>query len=179
MCSPRRHSPRPRDLISSWSWCSSLSSLSLSSSWFWSWFWYSPSRVRRHPGPPVVVLALRVYVIVVPISSSPASFHPSSTPRAVAHGTGGGWCAGVGVGAGVVVGSSWWGPGAVPRRGGVLGPFLVMVGPWCSFLVVVGACCHPLTTQPASRGLQRWEWAGGVVRFVCLLVSRRSFVPLF
>ena len=65
------------------------------------------------------------------------------------------------------------------RHGGVLGPFLVMVGPWCSFLVVVSACCHPLTTQPASRGLQRWEWAGGVIRFVCLLVSRHSFVPLF
>ena len=60
----------------------------------------------------VVVLALRVYVVVVPCSSSPASFHPSSTPRAVAHGAGGGWCAGVGVGARVVVVSSWWGPGA-------------------------------------------------------------------
>jgi hypothetical protein len=79
--------------------------------------------------------------------SSPASFHPSSTPRAVAREAGGGrcvvvlgpagsfGCAGVGVGAGIVAGSSWWG----------------------LFLIIVGARHHPL----ALPNLQAGACSGG------------------
>jgi hypothetical protein len=53
-------------------------------------------------------------------------------------------CAGVGVGAGIVAGSSWW-------------------GPWRSFLVVVGARHHPLALPNlqagACSGGNRW-WVG-------------------
>jgi hypothetical protein len=66
-----------------------------------------------------------------------SSFHPRSTPRAVAHGAGGGWCV-----VWVVLVSASALVSSLGPRGGVLGPFLVVMGPWCSFLVVVGARRH-------------------------------------
>jgi hypothetical protein len=42
-------------------------------------------------------------------------------------------CAGVGIGAGIIAGSSWW-------------------GPWCSFLIIVSAHHHPLTLPNLQAG---------------------------
>jgi hypothetical protein len=109
--------------------------------------WASPHPPPGVPPAVVVFLPLRL-----PSPSSPfpfisplrlpshrlsLSFHPSSTPWAVACGAGGGWC--------VVRRFGWcwagfcrlvwcwcW-PWCFHRHRGVLGPFLVVVGPWCSF----------------------------------------------
>jgi hypothetical protein len=75
------------------------------------------------------------------LSSSPVSFHPSSTPRAVVRGAGGRWCVvlglrGFGVSADIIVRSSWWGPGAGPHP--------------CGAVVFI--------RRPCSGGNGQWSW---------------------
>ena len=120
------------------------------------------------PEPPCEQLLVGV------VAGGVSSFHPSSTPRAVAQGAGGGWCVAWVVlgppGCGVVVGSSWW----------VLGLPLVVVGPWCPFLVVISARRHSLTLPNlqagACSGGHGW-WSAFSVRggFVRVSVTWRAY----
>ena len=74
---------------------------------------------------------------------------------------------------------------SLARRGGVLAPFLVVVGPWCSFLVVLFPpvrCCRPVVlrctrSHPASSCSRRWSW---VLRWwLCRCRWPVVFVPAF
>jgi hypothetical protein len=77
---------------------------------------------------------------------SSAWYTPANHPMSSCSGAGGGWCVAWVVlgppGCGVIVGSSWW----------VLGLPLVVVGPWCPFLVVISAHRHSLTLPNLQAG---------------------------
>ena len=87
-----------------------------------------------------------------------------STPWAIAHGAGGGWCVAV-MGPAGSFPVIWvcWCQGQCWHC-----CWVIMVGPRCSFLIIVGACCHPLTLSNLQVGAcssgSGW-WVSAVMEF--------------
>ena len=132
--------------------------------WSWSWSWCLLSCVHHCPGPPHCCPAIAgVHHHCPPFHHHQhhSTCHPPHKQLLIGLEVGGVmcgqcWCQ-----------HQWWHCHCI-----------VVAGPWCSFIMVVSACHHPLTLPNLQAHLAAVEWVAGFLWWACLLVYHDLSHPI-